>query len=91
MRTKRIVVSGLVQGVGYRFFAVRVAQGLGVTGFVRNLPEGTVEILAQSESEDVLKTFIAKLEQGPSSAYVRGIIVENVEAEERLEDFKILY
>ena len=68
----RFVVSGRVQGVGYRYFVLRVAERLGVTGFARNLPDGSVEVVAEG-SEDVLGELAAELEQGPAFASVSGV------------------
>ena len=61
MRTVRLVVSGTVQGVGFRSFAVRIAQRHGVRGWVRNRPDGSVEIAAQGAPPE----FFEELEIGP--------------------------
>ena len=50
---KRLVVSGRVQGVGFRYFVVQAAEPLGITGYVRNLRDGTVEIVAEGTPMDV--------------------------------------
>ena len=50
---KHIIFSGRVQGVGFRFTAHNIARRCQLTGFVRNLPDGTVEMLAQGHVEDV--------------------------------------
>jgi acylphosphatase len=52
---KRIIFSGQVQGVGFRFTAQRVANRHQLTGFVRNLPDGSVEVLTQGKPEDINK------------------------------------
>jgi acylphosphatase len=72
VKAKRLVVSGRVQGVGYRWFAVRAAQELGVHGWVRNLPDGRVEALAEG-SEDQIDRFVEKLRKGPLASKVQGI------------------
>ena len=74
---RRWVVVGAVQGVGYRYFARQAAQGLGVRGWVRNLPEGGVEIQAAGTA-DRLEALKTELMRGP-----RGARVEDIE-EERL-------
>lgn len=66
--------TGTVQGVGYRYFVVRHARRLGLTGFVRNLPDGSVEVVAEG-GVDALKELVPLLESGPS-----GAAVERVEA-----------
>jgi acylphosphatase len=50
---KRVLYSGQVQGVGFRYTARRLAQGYEVTGYVRNLPDGTVELVAEGEAVEV--------------------------------------
>ncbi|MCI0464913.1 MAG: acylphosphatase [Gemmataceae bacterium] len=50
---KRVTYSGTVQGVGFRYTTRNLAEGFAVAGYVRNLPEGTVELLAQGEAAEV--------------------------------------
>ena len=69
---KRAIVSGRVQGVGFRFFTCRLAEGFRITGAVGNLPDGSVEIIAEGEREQV-EAFIERAVQGPSYARVDGI------------------
>jgi acylphosphatase len=71
----KILVKGYVQGVGFRWSAMREAKILGITGFVRNLPDGSVFIEAEGASEN-LKAFIEWCRKGPDSG-----LVESVEAE----------
>jgi len=66
-------IRGRVQGVGYRYFARRTALRLGVCGFVRNLPDGDVEVHAQAGAV-ILREFRAELERGPASSDVREIV-----------------
>ncbi len=80
-------MSGRVQGVGFRFFAERVARELGVSGFVRNLPDGRVEVLAEGE-KGAVETFIGELRRGPIGAIVRDVTVE-WESPAGLKDFVI--
>ena len=63
---------GRVQGVGYRYFVMREAAALGVNGFARNLPDGSVEVVAEA-ADDVLDLFEDRLRQGPSFATVKGL------------------
>lgn len=74
---RRWIVVGSVQGVGYRYFARQAAQGLDVRGWVRNLPDGRVEVQVAGVA-DQLEAFKAELMRGP-----RGARVEDIE-EERL-------
>ena len=75
MTAKRYFVSGQVQGVGYRFFAVRVAQRLGIAGFVRNLRDGRVEVYAIGDDGQHEDLRVA-LERGPNAARVSSVIEE---------------
>lgn len=68
-------IGGVVQGVGFRFFAVRAARRHGVSGFVRNLPDGRVEAAAEGLREAV-NGFMEELKSGPSGAVVRTVQVE---------------
>jgi acylphosphatase len=65
----RYVVHGRVQGVGYRYFVMRAAAELGVTGFARNMAGGSVEVVAEG-SEAALTELEARLKQGPAFAEV---------------------
>ncbi len=71
----RIVVEGHVQGVGFRWWAVGQARGLGLTGWVRNRRDGTVEILAIGETGAV-ERLIEACRQGPTGAAVRSVQAE---------------
>jgi acylphosphatase len=64
MIARRFIVKGTVQGVGFRYFAIRAARNAGVDGTVRNLPDGTVEAIAEGSPEAVAD-FRAALERGP--------------------------
>jgi acylphosphatase len=76
MSSKKIqaVISGKVQGVGYRYFAVHAAQRLGLEGTVRNTASGDVEVNAHGD-EAKLIDFISALQEGPSSAEVTNVRV----------------
>ena len=68
----RYVVQGRVQGVGYRYFVLREAEALGVTGFARNRADGTVEVVAEASAE-VLMDFERCLREGPAFGRVEGL------------------
>jgi acylphosphatase len=68
----RYLARGRVQGVGFRYFALKIAEELRVTGFVRNLPDGSVEVVAEA-GEAVLAEFEAKLRNGPSFGRVEHL------------------
>ncbi|HYL69257.1 MAG TPA: acylphosphatase [Candidatus Limnocylindria bacterium] len=75
-QAKRYFVSGMVQGVGYRYFAQRAAQRLGVAGYVRNLGDGRVEVYAIGDDR-TLGQLRMELERGPRAAEVSRVIEED--------------
>jgi len=83
----RLVLSGRVQGVGFRFYAVRQARNLGVGGFVRNLADGRVETEVEGLRVAV-EAFIERLRLGPSGAVVRDLQLNWI-APEGEEGFRI--
>ena len=72
MPTHRYRVRGRVQGVGFRWFAMRAARAEGLAGWVRNLPDGTVEALAAGE-EEALSRFRVALASGPPASSVEAV------------------
>lgn len=91
MRSLRILISGMVQGVNYRYFTKKAADSLGVKGWVRNLPDGRVEALAQAVDEETEKRFIRTLEQGPAYGRVTGIECTQVDDPMKYDSFEIIY
>lgn len=76
----RITISGRVQGVGYRFSTLDEASQQGVTGWVRNLPDGGVEAVFEGTKEDV-GAMIRWCHRGPRAAIVKNVTVEWEEPE----------
>ena len=72
MTAIRFLVRGRVQGVGFRYFAQRAASQLGLTGYVRNLDDGRVEVYAAGRTEQ-LTELAGYLRKGPCWAEVRGV------------------
>lgn len=81
METRRCVVTGRVQGVGFRWFVARNAEDLGVTGSVRNRSDGAVEAHLQADSGEALDRMIDRIREGPPAARVNGVEVEPEETE----------
>lgn len=81
-------ISGVVQGVGYRYYAYRQAMARGITGYVRNLPDGRVEVFAEGP-RDALRSFLEDLKQGPQFAAVDDVAVEWFPYQGRFDRFSI--
>jgi acylphosphatase len=88
--TLHLRVGGRVQGVGFRYFVTRAARRAGVTGWVRNLPDGDVEVLAQGP-QDALDALVAEVRQGPRYSRVVRCAVEREASEERFDSFEVRY
>jgi acylphosphatase len=67
-----VLIRGLVQGVGFRYFVQQKAQDVGLCGWVRNLPDGLVEAVAEGSESD-LRTWIESLREGPTSGRVDNL------------------
>lgn len=65
-------VRGRVQGVGYRVFALREAMALGLDGFVANMADGSVRVVAEGPAGD-LEVLLTRLEEGPPAGWVDGV------------------
>jgi len=86
---RRFLVSGRVQGVGYRIFAAGAAARTGVSGYARNLRDGRVEVFAMG-SPDQLAALASELAAGPRFASVSGVQAEPAAYDERYaDDFQI--
>jgi acylphosphatase len=83
-----VFVSGRVQGVAYRFFAERRAAEIQVTGWVRNLRDGRIEIVAEGQKVD-LERFLEFLRQGPRMAKVDGLDLLWEDYRGEFKDFRI--
>ena len=83
-----VFVSGLVQGVNYRWFTLETADGLGLTGWVRNLPDGRVEAEIEGEKE-VVERMIETMRRGPRLAQVTDLEVNEQPCQDRYRDFQV--
>ena len=88
MRVLRYLIEGRVQGVGFRYFARRSARRLGLAGYVRNLPDGSVEALARG-TDEALAAFEEALKQGPPGSRVDAVRSEAGTALPSSEEFEI--
>ncbi len=85
---RRFIISGLVQGVGYRYFVLRAAARHQVFGTVRNLPDERVEVFAEGDRE-TMDEFKNDLATGPTMAEVTEIEETDVEVTGRFREFRI--
>jgi acylphosphatase len=92
MESKRlsIIVQGMVQGVGFRYFTRNVALKIGLSGWVRNLYDGRVEIEAQG-SDEQLMIFISEVRTGPPMSRVEGFHMTEIALKESEIGFVILH
>ncbi|HEX4003757.1 MAG TPA: acylphosphatase [Candidatus Acidoferrales bacterium] len=90
-KARRYYISGIVQGVGFRYFAQRMATRLGISGYTKNLNDDRVEVYAIGPAES-LAALRAALERGPQSASVSRVIEEEAQVDPRFaEGFTIEY
>jgi len=86
---KHIIFTGHVQGVGFRFTAQRIANRYQLTGFVRNLHDATVEMLAQGPSENI-DNCIQDIKDS-FAGYIRETKINEIPSDPRYNDFKITF
>lgn len=85
-----IIASGVVQGVGFRYFVVRNARALNLTGFTKNLFTGEVLTIAEGEKYAV-EALIEKIKTGPSRAYVKNVQVSWLNYTGEFKSFEVEY
>lgn len=88
MVARRFLITGYVQGVGYRFFAMRAAARHQVLGTVRNLDDGRVEVIAEGE-RDAIDEFKKDLATGPAMAKIIEIDETDLQVTGLYRDFRI--
>ena len=87
---RHIRIIGKVQGVGYRFFATRVARRLGLKGWIQNNRDSTVEAMVEGE-KSAIDEWIEELKEGPRYAEVTKIEQESKEFSGKLPDFDVKF
>ena len=87
-RAVAVTVTGRVQGVGYRYAVLRMAEELGLRGWVRNRPDGSVEAWAEGDAA-VFQEFAAFLRRGPRSARVDSVEIRSVEPDATVTGFTV--
>ena len=86
----KVYLSGVVQGVGFRYFTRNVARKFGVKGFVKNLSDGRVMAVVEGQQEQVEK-FLSEIRKGPRSAVVKRVEVEEYTPTGEYKDFVIAF
>ena len=89
-QTVKYVVSGRVQGVGFRWFTLNTANLIGIKGYVKNLPTGQVEIVARATPEQ-LERFVMEIKKGPSFSRVETIKTETLPDDPMYHRFEVTY
>jgi len=84
------IITGKVQGVAYRAYVQESATHLDLVGYVKNLPDSKVEVVAQGQS-NTLKDFVEYLYEGSLLSVVEGVAVDWRTAEETYEEFSVLH
>jgi acylphosphatase len=90
MKGYRILISGRVQGIGFRYFAYRNAIKYNIKGYVRNLAGGDVEIVAVDENQN-LEEFLQKIRTGPPAARIYDITIEELPETTNYDSFQIRF
>jgi len=90
MEVRNLIITGRVQGVGFRWFVLRRAKSLELTGWVRNLPDGSVEVWAEG-GRDALDSLEILLKDGPPGSHVSELQSRSTVASGRFTDFDISY
>ena len=90
LQRAEIVVTGLVQGVGFRYFVIRNAQQLGLKGYVKNLYDGSVLTVTEGE-KGLIEELFKKLKIGPRAAHVSNARIEWGEFKNEFSTFEVEY
>jgi acylphosphatase len=90
MKTKRVIYEGRVQGVGFRYTAKDLARGYDVLGAVRNLPDGTVELIVAGEGEEVGEFLRDLREDSVVANHIKGVMENEIAPLPDLKGFSIV-
>lgn len=90
MTARHVYFSGRVQGVGFRYSTKQIASGFDVTGWVKNLPDGRVELFVQASDSDEVEAFLEDIQQSSLGSHVKEREVKTVPAQTGLRGFSIV-
>ncbi len=86
----KILISGFVQGVGYRYYCLGQAKSLGLTGWVKNNQDSSVSVQVEGD-KSLIESLIKELKIGPQSAVVNAVNIEWIEFKGVFSDFKVTF
>lgn len=89
MTTRRVIYEGRVQGVGFRYTVKDIARGFDVCGWVKNLPDGTVELQVAGEPEEVAAFLHEIVEESPVAGNIKNHYVETIPPMDGCRGFRI--
>jgi acylphosphatase len=90
MKRIHLIISGDVQGVGFRAWVLRQAQDFQLTGWVKNRDDGAVELVAEGE-KNALEQLAAQCKKGPEVSWVEGVDIARQEATGEYIRFEVIY
>ena len=90
MKTKRVIFEGRVQGVGFRYTTKDLARGYDVIGTVRNLPDGSVELIVSGENEELAEFLRELREDSVVAHHIKSVFEEEIAALPELKGFSIV-
>jgi acylphosphatase len=85
-----VKIKGMVQGVGFRYFTIRTARSLDLTGWVRNRPDGAVEAVLEGPRAEV-ESALSALRQGPSGSRVDRLDIEHLDYRDEFDGFEVRF
>ncbi|SHJ18997.1 acylphosphatase [Rubritalea squalenifaciens DSM 18772] len=89
MLSKKVIFEGRVQGVGFRYATKQLALGFDVIGTVKNLPEGTVELIIQGEDDEVLEFIDELVDESSVAHHIKKHTIEDIPELESVKGFSI--
>lgn len=90
MIARHVFFNGRVQGVGFRYSTKRIASGFDVTGWVKNLADGRVELFVQAAEAAEIDAFLEDIQRSSLASHIKGCVMETVAAVPGLRGFNIV-